>query len=94
MDLDQTVLMNETAVYFEDARNRTVDVVGARHVIVRSTGFASMRITVILAVSSAGKKLPPIFIWKGSDKASFEKIDRVYVMYQKNAWVDGSLLKH
>ncbi|CEG42201.1 DDE superfamily endonuclease, CENP-B-like [Plasmopara halstedii] len=93
MDLDQTVLMDETAVYSEDARNQTVDIVGARHVIVRSTGFASMRISVILAASAAGKKLPPILIWKGADKASFEKIDEVYFTYQKKASVDSSHLK-
>ncbi|CEG37592.1 hypothetical protein PHYSODRAFT_249765 [Plasmopara halstedii] len=93
LDLDQTVLMDETAEYFEDARNQTVDFVGARHVIVCSTGFASMRITVILAVSAASKKLPPILIWEGADKASFKEIDGVYVTYQKKAWVDGLLLK-
>ncbi|CEG39078.1 pogo transposable element with krab domain-like [Plasmopara halstedii] len=56
-------------------------------------GFASMRITVILAVSAAGKNLPPILIWKGAGLVSFEKIDGVYVTYQKKAWVDDSLLK-
>ncbi|POM72901.1 Hypothetical protein PHPALM_10316 [Phytophthora palmivora] len=45
MDLDRTVLMDETVAYFEDARNQTVDLTGRRHVVVRSTGFSSMRIT-------------------------------------------------
>ena len=45
--------MDETAVYFEDARNQTVDNTGAWHVVIRSTGFASMRITVILAVTAS-----------------------------------------
>ncbi|KAG2913781.1 hypothetical protein PC116_g16585 [Phytophthora cactorum] len=48
IDREQTVLMDETAVYFEDARQTTLDFNGARHVVVRSTGFASMRITVVL----------------------------------------------
>ncbi|KAG1685012.1 hypothetical protein DVH05_009779 [Phytophthora capsici] len=61
----RTVLMDETAVYFEDPRLDTVDVVGARHVVLRSTGFASMRITVVLAVTASGKKLTPLLIWKG-----------------------------
>jgi hypothetical protein len=93
MNLEKTVLMDETAVYFEDARTQTVDHTGARHVVIRSTGFASMRITAILAVTASGIKLPPVLIWKGKNKPSFEKIQGVYVTYQPKAWVDSNLLK-
>ncbi|KAG2766212.1 hypothetical protein Pcac1_g22442 [Phytophthora cactorum] len=31
MDLHRTILMDETAVYFKDARNQTVDIIGSRH---------------------------------------------------------------
>ncbi|POM69149.1 Hypothetical protein PHPALM_14598 [Phytophthora palmivora] len=65
IDLNRTILIDETGAYFENARNQTVDITGSRHVEVRSTGFASMRITVVLAVSAAGKKLPPLLIWNG-----------------------------
>ena len=41
-DADRTVLMDETAVFFEDPRLHTVDEVGARHIVIRSTGFSSM----------------------------------------------------
>ncbi|KAG3191610.1 hypothetical protein C6341_g1142 [Phytophthora cactorum] len=57
INLEKTVLMDETAVYFEDARASTLDITGARYVVVRSTGFASMRITVVIAVSATGRKL-------------------------------------
>lgn len=93
MNMEKTVLMDETAVYFEDARTMTVDQRGARHVVVRSTGFASMRITVILAVTATGIKLVPVLIWKGKNVSTFEKINGVYVTYQPKAWVDSSLLK-
>ncbi|POM57604.1 Hypothetical protein PHPALM_37860 [Phytophthora palmivora] len=59
-----TLLMDETAVYFEDAREQTVDIRGSRHVVVKSTGFASMRVTAVLAVAANGVKLPPLVIWK------------------------------
>ncbi|KAG6611416.1 Pogo transposable element with KRAB [Phytophthora cinnamomi] len=36
MDLNRTILMDETAVYFEDARNQTVDITGSRHVVPRA----------------------------------------------------------
>jgi hypothetical protein len=59
---EHTVLMDETAVFFEDARDTTVDVTGAHHVVVRSTGFASMRVTVVLAVTASGRKRTPLVI--------------------------------
>jgi hypothetical protein len=93
MNMEKTVLMDETAAYFEDARTQTVDQSGARHVIIRSTGFASMRITVILAVTATGIKLPPVLIWKGKNSPSFEKNQGVFVTYQPMAWVDSNLLK-
>ncbi|KAG3068836.1 hypothetical protein PC122_g16775 [Phytophthora cactorum] len=85
--------MDETAVYFEDARNQTVDIIGSRHVVVRSTGFLSMRITAVLAVTATGKKLLPLLIWKGKALPSFDKIGGVYVAHQPRAWVDSKLLK-
>ncbi|POM57482.1 Hypothetical protein PHPALM_38002 [Phytophthora palmivora] len=84
MDLDRTILMDETVAYFEDARNQTVDLTGRRHVVVRSTGFSSMRITAVLAVSASGRK---------AKLTTFDKIDGVYVAYQPRAWVDSKLLK-
>ncbi|GMF56797.1 unnamed protein product [Phytophthora fragariaefolia] len=61
---DQTILMDETADYFEDPRRQTVDQVGACHIVLKSTGFASMRVTAVLAVTAAGRKLPPLVVWK------------------------------
>ncbi|GMF47473.1 unnamed protein product [Phytophthora fragariaefolia] len=63
---DHTILMDETAVYFEDPRRQTVAQVGARHVVLKSTGFASMRVTAVLAVTATDRKLPPLVVWKGA----------------------------
>jgi len=66
--------MDETAVYFEDARTQTVDLVsGWRHVIIRSTGFASMRITVVASVWADSRKAPPMIIHKGNDCATITR---------------------
>ena len=46
-DPSKVVLMDETAVYFEDPRRNTIDVTGARHIILKSTGYASIRVTAI-----------------------------------------------
>ncbi|KAF4136310.1 putative pogo transposable element with krab domain [Phytophthora infestans] len=61
-NLPRTVLMDETAVWFEDLRCETVDFVGSRHVVLRSTGFASVRVTAVLAVSADRAKLPSLVI--------------------------------
>ena len=62
---DRTLLMNETAVYFEDVRTQTDDIQGRRHVIIKSTGFSSMRITACVGVWADGKKAAPFLIHKG-----------------------------
>ncbi|KAG2821008.1 hypothetical protein PC129_g10794 [Phytophthora cactorum] len=88
-----TILMDETAVYFEDARELTVDVRGSRHGVVKSTGFASMRVTVVLAVTATGVKLSPLVIWKHKKGSrTISKIGNAYVVYQPKAWVDSELL--
>ncbi|GMF66350.1 unnamed protein product [Phytophthora lilii] len=85
--------MDETAVFFEDPRNTTVDVTGSRHVVVRSTGFASMRVTVVLAVTASGRKVTPLVIWKNKrGNRSIKQVHSVLVAEQPKAWVDSDLL--
>ncbi|GMF46963.1 unnamed protein product [Phytophthora fragariaefolia] len=91
--LDHTVLMNETGVYFEDPRRQTIDATGARHMVLKSTGFASMRATAVLAVSASGRKLPPLVVWKDARQdGAVERVGDAYVTYQKRAWLDSQLL--
>ncbi|KAG3241671.1 hypothetical protein PI124_g13471 [Phytophthora idaei] len=80
LDLAHTALMDETAVFFEDPRRQTIDVTGARHVVLKSTGFASMRVTAVLAVSASGRKLPPLIVWKGARQdGAIERIGKAVV---------------
>lgn len=55
----RTISMDETSLFFEGTRLKPVDVIGARHFVLKSTGFSPMRVTVILAVTAPGKKLLP-----------------------------------
>nr|CCA23934.1 conserved hypothetical protein [Albugo laibachii Nc14] len=89
----QCVLMDETSVHFYDPKCQTVDLTGVRHVLLRSTGFVSMRVTVVLAFSALGKKLTPLVIWKGTKQGSkVQKIGTIYVMFQEREWVDSAVL--
>ena len=92
LDPEVTILMDETACYFEDPRLHTVDMTGAKHVVVKSTGFASMRITVVLAVSASGHKLPPHLIWKNKTQSQIRRVGPVYVADQPKAWVNKELI--
>ncbi|GMF49118.1 unnamed protein product [Phytophthora fragariaefolia] len=90
---DHTVLMDEMAVYFEDPRHQTVDQVGACHVVLTSTGFASMRVTAMPVVTATGRKLPPLVVWKGAKQdGKIERYGNVYVVTQPKAWVYLALL--
>jgi hypothetical protein len=60
-------IRNGSAVYLEDPRRTTIDVRGAKHVLLQSTGFASMRITAVLAVKADGSKVTPLVILKGKE---------------------------
>lgn len=95
MNLDLTILMDETAVYLEDPRQVTINVKGKRHVSLRSTGFASMRLTVLLSVTASGRKLPPVLIVKKAraTEPKFKKVGGCYVFYNEKAWVNQELIK-
>ena len=92
IDLDNCVLMDESALYFEDPRRDTVEMMGARHVVLKSSGFASMRITVVLAVTASAKKTTPLLIWKGKNE-NISKVGGIYVAYQTKAWINSELLQ-
>ena len=93
--VENTLLMDETAVYLEDPRRVTINESGKRHVCLRSTGYASMRITVILTVTANGKKLKPVIIHKkgGAGGATFELKNGCFVCYNDKAWVNSELIK-
>ncbi|KAE9049310.1 hypothetical protein PR003_g3341 [Phytophthora rubi] len=86
-----TVVMDETAVYFEDAREHTVEIRGSRHVMVKSTGFASMRVTAVLAVTAAGVKLPPLVIWKHNSVERSETFMCIFPMKRRTSFGDETL---
>jgi hypothetical protein len=93
LNLHKTLLMDETAVYFEDARTQTVDIRGRRHVVLKSTGFASMRVTVIASVWADGRKAPPMVIHKAKTTLDIKRVSGpLLVATQPKGWVNSELL--
>lgn len=93
IDLSKTILMDETAVYFEDGRTKTVDFKGRRHVVLKSTGFSSMRITVVASVWADGRRAYPLVIHKGKE-SNYDVFRDNGVLHttQSRAWVNQPLV--
>lgn len=89
IDESKTVLMDETAAYLEDSRTQTVEIRGRKHVMMKSTGFSSMRLTVIAAVWANGQKVPPCVIHKGAFTNQITVTNGLTYTSQPKAWVDG-----
>lgn len=62
--------MDETPVYLDMVSNTTLDIRGAKEVLVQTTGQEKQRVTVVLTVTAAGTKLKPMVIFKGKDSES------------------------
>ena len=81
--------MDDIAVFFfETTRTSTVDIVGARHMILRTTGFSPMRITSILEVKGSGTRVVSTNIFKGSREGSV-MLAGPYSFSQPSACVDS-----
>ena len=85
------VIMDETAVFFETVHRSTVNPIGSKHVMMKTTGFASMRVTALLAVRGDASKCKPFIICKGT-KGSIETHSGCWITKQPSAWVDGEIL--
>lgn len=64
IDPHSIINMDETPVYFDMTGGMTHTLKGSKDVLQKSTGHDKTRFTVCLAVSAAGKKLPPMLIFK------------------------------
>ena len=85
--------MDETAVYFETAHRSTVSPSGAKHVMMKTTGFASMRVTAVMAVRADRSKVRPLIIFKGapSRSSTFDSKNGCWVAKQSRGRVDTDL---
>ncbi|CAI7871542.1 unnamed protein product [Closterium sp. NIES-53] len=70
--LDLIVNADQAPLFLEMPAERTIEMKGARTVHVRSAGYQKERVTVMLAVTAGGLKLPPyvVFKWKTVPKVA------------------------
>lgn len=70
--------MDQTAVFFECKPSKTVNVRGSKTIPIRNSGSNSNRMTVCLAVTLSGKKLPPFVIFKENRVHESKRLSQIY----------------
>ncbi len=54
--------MDETPAYFDVVASKSVDKVGVKQCVIRSTGAEKRHLTVVLTATADGNMLPPLII--------------------------------
>ena len=62
--IGQKANANETAIYLDLLTNYTLEKKGVKEVLLETTGCEKLRLTVMLAATADGIKLPPLLILK------------------------------
>ena len=63
-EIGQLGNMDKVPLTFSVPSNKTVDVKGAKRVMIKTSGNEKMRYTVVLVCCADGTKLPPLIIFK------------------------------
>jgi DDE superfamily endonuclease. len=93
----QTGNADETPIWFDMPCNYTIAKKGTKEVFIKTSGCGKQHVTVMLAITSEGRKLPPylIFKWKMNPKIpKSEKMfpDDVIVHNQEKGWMTEILM--
>jgi hypothetical protein len=91
-DPRDVIAMDETAVYYGNSQQTTIEQWGMSSVRVPSTGYESAQVTCILAIRADGKKLQPCLITKGT-KTTIECQEGVLLIQSENAWSTQTVIK-
>lgn len=92
-DKDYTVLNRECepeALNFDMPRNTTVNLKGARSVLMQTTGAEKQWCTVMLAVTADGCKLPPYVIFERKTMLKDRVPNGILVRIQDKGWMSAS----
>ena len=85
--------MDETPVWLDMPSARTVNTVGEKTVLVKTTGHEKNRFKVVLSCLADGTKLKPMIIFKRKTVPNFPFPAGVIIHAQKNGWMDEAGMK-
>ncbi|KAJ4426354.1 hypothetical protein ANN_27168 [Periplaneta americana] len=83
---------DETPVFWDIPSNMTVDNKGAKSISLRTTGNEKQRITVMLAVTADGGKLPPYVILKRKTMPKENLPKGLVIRCQEKGWMTTELM--
>lgn len=83
---------DQTPIYFDMPLTRTVEAVGAKQVKVRTTGNEKQRVTVMLACTADGRRLPPYIIFSRKTLPKTEVFPRgAIIRCNDKGWMTAEL---
>ncbi|CAI7836010.1 unnamed protein product, partial [Closterium sp. NIES-53] len=91
--LDLILNADQTPLFLEMPAERTLEMKGAWTVHVRSAGYEKERVTVMLAVTASGLKLPPYVVFKRKTIPKVPIPAVMVVLAQDKGWMDESLVQ-
>ena len=102
LELDQIANMDETPLFLNMARTRTIAKIGSKTVNIKTHGQEKVRVTVILWIVADGTKLPPVVVFKGNpngrvakelEKHPLVESKQLFAFWQNKAWNNKDVMK-
>src|SRR5215469_12670791 len=92
-EIGQLGNMDEVPLTFDVPKNKTVDVKGAKTIMIKTSGNEKTRYTVVLACCADGTKLPLLLIFKRKTLPKDVIPLGIYVHVHSKGWMDGGEMK-
>jgi len=92
-EIGQLGNMDAVPLTFDVPSNKTVDVKGAKTIMIRTSGNEKTSYTVVLACCADGTKLPPLLIFKRKTLPKDVNPRGIYVHVHPKGWMDGEGIK-
>lgn len=84
---------DETPIFLDIPAGYVIDQLGTKEVRVRTTGNEKTRVTVMLACTADGRKLPPFLIFKRKTLPKNETFPhRMHVRCNDKGWMDSTMM--
>jgi hypothetical protein len=83
---------NEKAIYLVMPPNYTLEKKGVKEVLLKTTGFEKLCVTVMLAATADGRKLPPLLILERGTLPKSEAFMKDIVRAQEKGWMTEELM--
>ncbi|CAI7789567.1 unnamed protein product [Closterium sp. NIES-54] len=91
--LNLIVNADQAPLFLEMPAERTLEMKGARTVHVPTAGYEKERLTVMLAVTAGGMKLPPYVVFKRETLPKIPVPRGVVIRVQDKGWMDEKLVQ-